>query len=75
MIVNEREKTIYKQGFMSGSNAAQTAIKAAEHRAEVAERALLDMCRETAASRDFANKWQKYYKEQAEREIEEVCGE
>lgn len=23
MIVNEREKTIYQQGFMSGSNAAQ----------------------------------------------------
>lgn len=39
MIVNEREKIIYQQGFMSGSNAAQAAIKAAEHRAEVAERA------------------------------------
>lgn len=50
MIVNnEREAEIYKQGYMSGSNAAQTAIKAAEHRAEIAERALLDMCRETAA--------------------------
>lgn len=46
MIVNEREKTIYQQGFMAGSNAAQAAIKAAEHRAEVAERAL-DLC-ETA---------------------------
>lgn len=45
--------------------------KQLEHRAEVAERALLDMCRETAASRYFADKWQKYYKEQAEREIEE----
>lgn len=32
MIVNEREKTIYQQGFMSGINAAQTAIKAAERR-------------------------------------------
>lgn len=41
---NEREKTIYKQGFMSGSNAAQVAIKAAERRAEVAERALLLLC-------------------------------
>ena len=39
MIVNEREKTIYQQGFMSGSNAAQAAIKAAERRAEIAERA------------------------------------
>ena len=38
MIVNEREKTIYQQGFMAGSNAAQAAIKAAERRAEVAER-------------------------------------
>lgn len=41
---NEREKTIYQQGYMSGCNAAQTAIKAAEHRAEVAERALLFLC-------------------------------
>ena len=32
MIVNEREKTIYKQGFVSGSNAAQAAIKATERR-------------------------------------------
>ena len=41
---NEREKMIYQQGYMSGCNAAQTAIKAAEHRAEVAERALLTAC-------------------------------
>ena len=44
MIVNEREKTIYQQGFMAGSNAAQAAIKAAERRAEVAERALYNAC-------------------------------
>lgn len=47
MIVNnEREKTIYQQGYMSGCNAAQTAIKAAEHRAEVAEKALYYVVRE-----------------------------
>lgn len=34
---NEREKTIYQQGYMSGCNAAQAEIKVAERRAELAE--------------------------------------
>ena len=38
--------------------------EAEKHRAEVAEQ-------KATAWKDFANKWQKYYKEQAEREIEE----
>lgn len=49
---NEREKTIYKQGYMSGCNVGQyankKALEAAEHRAEVAERALFYICKETA---------------------------
>lgn len=39
-------------------------VKEAEHRAEVAEQ-------KATAWKDCANKWQKYYKEQAAREIEE----
>ena len=39
-------------------------VEEAEHRAEVAEQ-------KATAWKDCANKWQKYYKEQAEREIEE----
>ena len=39
---NEREQTIYKQGYMTGYNVGQyankIALEAAEHRAEVAER-------------------------------------
>lgn len=38
-------------------------VEEAEHRAEVAEQ-------KATAWKDCANKWQKYYKEQAEREIE-----
>lgn len=38
-------------------------LERAEHRAEVAEQ-------KATAWKDCANKWQKYYKEQAEREIE-----
>lgn len=50
---NEREKTIYQQGYMSGCNAAQTAIKAAEHRAEVAERALGFICDKAMKNHDI----------------------
>lgn len=43
-------------------------VEEAEHRAEVAEQ-------KATAWKDCANKWQKYYKEQAEREIKEEKGE
>lgn len=67
MIVNEREKIIYQQGFMSGSNAAQAAIKAAEHRAEVAERAL-DKATELAYE-DCSKRWKEELIKQAEKEL------
>ena len=85
MIVNEREKTIYQQGFMAGSNAAQAAIKAAERRAEIAERALqyavseyrCDECpcpdcnAEIRGSQECIDCICEEYKKQAEKELAE----
>lgn len=75
---NGREKTIYKQGYMSGCNTAQAALKAAERRAEIAEKALYMACCDLAKIYSPCGLWADIavgdadnYLKQAEKELAE----